>query len=51
MGLIAVDTNGGIGAAHNTPNLCWAHMTPKTTNPKTSMTAAQIIENTEHTNP
>jgi beta-aspartyl-peptidase (threonine type) len=50
MGLIAVDTKGTIGAAHNTPNLCWAYMTPKTTNPKTSMTATQILEPTEHTN-
>ena len=24
MGLIAVDARGGIGAAHNTRNMCWA---------------------------
>jgi beta-aspartyl-peptidase (threonine type) len=44
MGLIAVDTKAGIGAAHNTPNLCWAHMTAKMTAPKASMTATQITE-------
>ncbi|MEM2107675.1 MAG: isoaspartyl peptidase/L-asparaginase [Candidatus Bathyarchaeia archaeon] len=27
MGLIAVDVNGRIGAAHSTSNLCWAYMT------------------------
>jgi len=44
MGLIAVDTKSGIGAANNTPNLCWAYMTQKTTKPKASMEAKQIIE-------
>jgi len=44
MGLIAVDTKGGIGAAHNTPNLCWAYMAPKTTKPKAFMEAKQIVE-------
>jgi len=44
MGLIAVDTKGGIGAAHNTPNLCWAYMTPKTTKPKAAMEAKLITE-------
>jgi len=39
MGLIAVDARGGIGAAHNTHNMCWAYMTPKTTKPKASMKA------------
>jgi len=39
MGLVAVDTQGRIGAAHNTPNLCWAYMTPKTGAPKASMEA------------
>jgi len=46
MGLIAVDTKGGIGAAHNTPNLCWAYMTPKTNKPKASMEAKLIVETT-----
>jgi beta-aspartyl-peptidase (threonine type) len=44
MGLIAVDTKGRIGAAHNTQNLCWAYMTPKTTKPKASMAAKLILE-------
>jgi len=44
MGLIAVDTEGRIGAAHNTQNLCWAYMTPKTTTPKAEMKAKLIIE-------
>lgn len=26
MGLIAVDKDGGIGAAHNSKNICWAYM-------------------------
>jgi beta-aspartyl-peptidase (threonine type) len=39
MGLIAVDARGGIGAAHNTHNMCWAYMTPKTAKPKASMKA------------
>jgi len=45
MGLIAVDTQGRIGAAHNTPNICWAYMNPKTTKPKASM-EAKLITNT-----
>jgi len=44
MGLIAVDTKGGVGAAHNTPNLCWAYMTPITNKPKASMEAKMIVE-------
>lgn len=26
IGLIAIDTKGGIGAAHNTPGMCWAYI-------------------------
>ncbi len=44
MGLIAVDTQGRIGAAHNTPNLCWAYQTPKTKTPKTNMKAKLITK-------
>jgi len=44
MGLIAVDMQGGAGAAHNTPNICWAYMTPKTNKPKASMEAKLIVE-------
>jgi beta-aspartyl-peptidase (threonine type) len=36
MGLIAVDMSGRVGAAHNSPNLCWAYMTPDTRTPKAS---------------
>ena len=42
MGLIAVDTEGGIGASHNTRSMCWAYMTPRTTKPKASMEAKQL---------
>jgi len=44
MGLIAVDTQGRIGAAHNTRNLCWAYMTPNTAKPKASMEAKFLAE-------
>lgn len=46
MGLVAVDTQGRIGAAHNTRNLCWAYMTPKTARPKASMEARYLAETT-----
>ena len=39
MGLIAVDNKGRIGAAHNSPNLCWAYMTPEKTEPYAALTA------------
>jgi beta-aspartyl-peptidase (threonine type) len=39
MGLISVDTHGGIGAAHNSPNMCWAYVTPKMHGPIASLTA------------
>ena len=39
MGLIAVDARGGIGAAHNTRNMCWAYMTSNMAKPKASMKA------------
>jgi len=44
MGLIAVDTQGGIGAAHNTTNLCWAYIDPKTARPKANMEAKFIAD-------
>ncbi len=43
MGLIAVDAKGGIGAAHNTDNMCWAYMTSKTAKPKASMKARRCL--------
>ncbi len=45
MGLIVVDKFGRIGAAHNSPNLCWAHMTAGMRQPKTAM-RAQIMKET-----
>ena len=43
MGLIAVDMKGGIGAAHNTDNMCWAYLTAKMTKPKASMKARRCL--------
>jgi beta-aspartyl-peptidase (threonine type) len=43
MGLIAVDARGGIGASHNTDNMCWAYMTSKTARPKASMKARRCL--------
>jgi len=45
IGLVAVDIHGRIGAAHNSPNLCWAYMTPQTQEPVTSLTAKIVKEN------
>jgi isoaspartyl peptidase/L-asparaginase-like protein (Ntn-hydrolase superfamily) len=39
MGLIAVDAYGRVGAAHNSPNLCWAYITPSMREPAVSLTA------------
>jgi beta-aspartyl-peptidase (threonine type) len=39
MGLIAIDVHGRIGAAHSTPNLCWAYMTADRKEPVASLTA------------
>ncbi|MDI6691442.1 MAG: isoaspartyl peptidase/L-asparaginase [Candidatus Bathyarchaeota archaeon] len=39
MGLIAVDTYGRVGAAHNSPNLCWAYLTSDMKEPMVSLTA------------
>ena len=44
MGLIAVDVHGRIGAAHNSPNLCWAYLTPETQEPVASLTAKIVKE-------
>ena len=43
MGLIVVDMKGGIGAAHNTPNLCWAYMTSRLSEPKAAMQAKVLV--------
>jgi len=42
MGLIAVDASGRIGAAHNSPNLCWAYMTLDTWAPKANSEATIV---------
>jgi beta-aspartyl-peptidase (threonine type) len=39
MGLICVDVNGGVGAAHNSPNMCWAYMETKMKEPAVSLRA------------
>jgi beta-aspartyl-peptidase (threonine type) len=44
MGLIAVDAHGRIGAAHNSPNLCWAHFTPEMHEPVASLKAKIVKE-------
>jgi len=46
MGLIAVDTFGRVGVAHNSPNLCWAYMTPNILQPKAALKAKIIKETT-----
>jgi len=42
MGLIAVDVYGRVGAAHNSPNLCWAYITPEKSEPIASLTAKLV---------
>ncbi len=42
MGLIAVDKNGNVGAAHNSPNMCWAYMKLGMDAPLASLTAKLI---------
>lgn len=44
MGLIAIDVHGRIGAAHNSPNLCWAYITSETQEPVASLTAKIVKE-------
>jgi beta-aspartyl-peptidase (threonine type) len=39
MGLLAVDVHGRIGAAHSSPNLCWAYMSEDFEEPKAALTA------------
>ncbi len=39
MGVISVDARGRVGAAHNSPNMCWAFMTPAQKEPAVSLTA------------
>jgi len=39
MGLIAIDVHGRVGAAHNSPNLCWTYITPETQEPEAYLEA------------
>jgi len=48
MGLIAVDIHGGIGAAHNSPNMCWAYMTGAMRKPKAALKAKIVKELSEN---
>ncbi len=45
MGLIAIDMHGGIGAAHNSPHLCWAYMTSEMHEPLVAL-KAKIVKDT-----
>ncbi len=42
MGLISIDTSGRIGAAHNSPNLCWAYIETPRKKPVASLDAKLI---------
>src|SRR3972149_1634518 len=42
VGLVAVDVHGRIGAAHSSPNLCWAYMTAGNEEPVASVTAKVV---------
>jgi beta-aspartyl-peptidase (threonine type) len=44
IGLIAIDTQGRMGAAHNSRNMCWGYMTPQTRSPRGYLTA-KIVKN------
>lgn len=48
MGLVAVDMQGGIGAAHNSPDLCWAYMKARMRQPKAAL-KAKIVKETAGT--
>ena len=39
MGLIAVDVDGRVGAAHNSRNLCWTYITPEKQEPEAYLSA------------
>jgi len=39
MGLIAVDVDGRVGAAHNSRNLCWTYITPEKQEPVAYLSA------------
>ena len=43
IGVITIDTLGRVGAAHNSPNMCWACLTPEMKEPEASL-AAEIVK-------
>jgi beta-aspartyl-peptidase (threonine type) len=43
MGFIAVDAQGRIGAAHSSPNLCWAFMSEAQKEPVASLNAKFVV--------
>jgi len=44
MGLAAIDMQGRFGAAHNSPNMCWAYLTPEVKEPVASLTGRIVKE-------
>jgi beta-aspartyl-peptidase (threonine type) len=44
MGLVAIDAHGRIGAAHSSPNMCWAYLTLEMEEPKAALTAKIVKE-------
>jgi beta-aspartyl-peptidase (threonine type) len=44
MGLLAIDTQGRFGAAHNSQNMCWAYLTPEIKEPVASLTGRIVKE-------
>lgn len=49
MGLIAVNPAGDVGAAHNSPNMCWAYMASGMGKPKAAL-KARIVKKTSSEN-
>lgn len=44
MGLLAIDMHGRFGVAHNSPNMCWAYLTPEMKEPAASLTGEIVKE-------
>lgn len=44
MGLIAIDSEGRVGAAHNSQHMCWAYRKPQMRNPKAFLNAKIVKE-------
>lgn len=44
MGLAAIDLQGRFGVAHNSPNMCWAYLTPGMGEPVASLTGKIVKE-------